>query len=75
MAFSPEGNKAVTASKDKTWAVWNLDVRYAQDEDPKVRPSCTNCLQLKECTHRWLKGIPRLLCADSAKSWPGNGWE
>lgn len=34
--FSPEETKAVTASKDGTWVVWNIDVRYAMDEDPKV---------------------------------------
>ncbi len=35
--FDLEGTRAVTASKDGTWAVWNINVRYAQDEDPKVR--------------------------------------
>lgn len=37
LSFSPEGSRVVTASKDGTWAVWNIDVRYALDEDPKVK--------------------------------------
>lgn len=37
LSFSPEGSWVVTASKDGTWAVWNIDVRYALDEDPKVK--------------------------------------
>ena len=43
VAFSPDGTKAVTASKDKTWAVWTLDVRYGQDEDPKACSYTTTC--------------------------------
>lgn len=36
LAFSTDSMKAVTASKDGTWAVWNLDVRYHLNEDPKL---------------------------------------
>lgn len=35
LAFSPDCNKAATASKDGTWAVWNLAVRYHMNEDPR----------------------------------------
>jgi WD40 repeat protein len=36
VAFSPDGRKAVTASQDHSLRVWNLSVRYAQLEDPKI---------------------------------------
>lgn len=35
VAFSPDGRRAVTASQDHSLRVWNLDVRYQQQEDPK----------------------------------------
>ena len=39
----PKGRTAVTSSRDGTWKVWDLDVRFAQNEDPKVLHShaCT----------------------------------
>ena len=36
LAFSPDSKQAVTASKDGTLAIWNIDVRYRQQEDPKI---------------------------------------
>lgn len=35
-AFSPDNKRAVTASKDLTLRVWNIDVRYTLSEDPKT---------------------------------------
>ncbi|KAL3134052.1 hypothetical protein ABBQ32_008481 [Trebouxia sp. C0010 RCD-2024] len=35
LTFSPDSTKMVTASKDGTWRVWNIDVRYRQQEDAK----------------------------------------
>ena len=35
LAFSPDSTKMATASKDGTWRVWNIDVRFHQQEDPK----------------------------------------
>lgn len=35
VAFSPDSQKMVTASKDGTWRVWNISVRFHQQEDPK----------------------------------------
>lgn len=35
VAFSADSRRAATASKDGTWAVWNLDVRYHLNEDAK----------------------------------------
>lgn len=35
LAFSPDGTRAVTSSKDGTWRVWKLDVRYSLNEDAK----------------------------------------
>lgn len=36
VAFTPDGKGAVTVSKDKTMKLWNIDVRYGVNEDPKV---------------------------------------
>ncbi len=33
--FSPDTTRAVTCSKDGTWRVWKIDVRYTLNEDPK----------------------------------------
>jgi hypothetical protein len=35
VAFSDDATRMVTSSKDGTWAVWNIAVRYKQQEDPK----------------------------------------
>jgi WD40 repeat protein len=35
-AFSPDGARAVTASKDGSLCVWNTAVRYQLQEDPKT---------------------------------------
>lgn len=35
MAFSPDGWRAVTASQDHSLRIWNIAVRYMQQEDPK----------------------------------------
>lgn len=35
LSFSPDATKMVTASKDGTWRVWNINVRYHQQEDAK----------------------------------------
>lgn len=40
VAFSLDGTRMVTSSKDGTWAVWNIAVRYKQQEDPKRLLSC-----------------------------------
>lgn len=34
--FSPDGRQAVTASEDGTLRIWNINVRYKQQEDPKA---------------------------------------
>ena len=36
LAFAPNATKMVTASKDGTCHVWNVNVRYHQQEDPKT---------------------------------------
>jgi hypothetical protein len=36
VTFSPDNKRCATASKDGTLRVWNIDVRYAQQEDPKT---------------------------------------
>ncbi len=36
VAFSPDSKRCVTASKDGTLRVWNIDVRYHLEEDPKT---------------------------------------
>ena len=36
LAFAPDATKMVTASKDGTWRVWNINIRYHQQEDPKT---------------------------------------
>lgn len=33
--FSPDGSKAVTVSEDGTLRIWNINVRYNMQEDPK----------------------------------------
>ena len=35
MAFSPDSKRAMTASKDGTYKLWSLDVRYQLNEDAK----------------------------------------
>ncbi|KAK9819711.1 hypothetical protein WJX72_001552 [[Myrmecia] bisecta] len=35
LSFSPDSSRMVTASKDGTWCVWNIAVRYWLQEDPK----------------------------------------
>jgi WD40 repeat protein len=35
VCFSPDSHKVVTASKDCTWRMWDIDVRYNVGEDPK----------------------------------------
>ncbi|KAK9860423.1 hypothetical protein WJX84_007132 [Apatococcus fuscideae] len=35
IAFSPDNSRAAIASQDGTWSVWNIDVRFRQQEDPK----------------------------------------
>lgn len=36
LSFASDTKKLATCSKDGTWKMWNIDVRYAQKEDPKV---------------------------------------
>ena len=36
LAFSPSLDRVVTASADGLLKVWNINVRYALSEDPKV---------------------------------------
>lgn len=35
VAFSPDETKAVTSSEDGTFMIWDINVRYKQQEDPK----------------------------------------
>lgn len=42
ISFGPDGKKVATASVDGTWKLWNIDVRYESQEDPKVLVSVTN---------------------------------
>ncbi|PAA86145.1 hypothetical protein BOX15_Mlig013570g2 [Macrostomum lignano] len=36
LAFSADSTRMATASKDTTWKLWNIDVRYKLGEDPKL---------------------------------------
>jgi|AntRauMFilla1563_2_1112583.scaffolds.fasta_scaffold52700_1 WD40 repeat protein len=36
VAFNHDSTQVVTCSKDQTWRVWNINVRYQVSEDPKV---------------------------------------
>ncbi|CAM0878193.1 unnamed protein product [Alopecurus aequalis] len=36
LCFTPDSEKIITASKDGTIRVWNINVRYQLDEDPKT---------------------------------------
>lgn len=36
LCFAPDSEKIITASKDGTIRVWNINVRYHLDEDPKT---------------------------------------
>jgi hypothetical protein len=50
VAFSPDGRKAVTASQDHSMQIWNLAVRYQQQEDPKClvnvqQQVCLTCIE------------------------------
>ncbi|KAL8129097.1 hypothetical protein V2J09_018252 [Rumex salicifolius] len=36
LCFSPDSEQMITASKDGTMKIWNINVRYHLDEDPKV---------------------------------------
>jgi len=35
LAFSPDSRRLATASKDGTWKMWDINVRYTVGEDPK----------------------------------------
>ena len=48
LAFSPDSQKMVTASKDGTWRVWNINVRFHQQEDPKCLIQHTQ--EVRTCT-------------------------
>ena len=47
--FSPDSKRAVTASKDGTWCIWNIDVRYKMDEDPKRLLQSPQPVRLTHC--------------------------
>lgn len=36
LAFSGDSTRMATVSKDTTWKLWNISVRYKQGEDPKL---------------------------------------
>lgn len=36
VAFNHDSTQVVTCSKDQTWRMWNINVRYQVSEDPKV---------------------------------------
>ncbi|KAK9749267.1 hypothetical protein RND81_02G113900 [Saponaria officinalis] len=36
LCFTPNSEQVITASKDGTMKVWNINVRYHMDEDPKI---------------------------------------
>uniref|UniRef100_A0A7C9B1H7 Transducin beta-like protein 2 n=1 Tax=Opuntia streptacantha TaxID=393608 RepID=A0A7C9B1H7_OPUST len=36
LCFMPNSEQIITASKDGTMKVWNINVRYQMDEDPKI---------------------------------------
>lgn len=36
LCFAPNSDQVITVSKDGTLKVWNIDVRYHMDEDPKI---------------------------------------
>jgi transducin beta-like protein 2 len=42
ISFSPDSKKVATASVDGTWRLWDINVRYEMQEDPKVILSVTN---------------------------------
>ncbi|GAB2271995.1 hypothetical protein Dimus_006821 [Dionaea muscipula] len=39
LCFTPNSEQVITASKDGTLKIWNINVRYHLDEDPKVLKS------------------------------------
>lgn len=39
LCFTPNSEQVITASKDGTLKVWNINVRYHLDEDPKILKS------------------------------------
>jgi WD40 repeat protein len=41
LSFASDTKRLATCSKDGTWKMWNIDVRYAQKEDPKIIYSVT----------------------------------
>ena len=63
--FSPDCTRMVTASKDGTWRVWNIAVRYHLQEDPK-------CLlvQQQKVGSLAIVGASGFVCYLNASAWP-----
>lgn len=51
ISFAPDCKRVATASVDGTWKMWNIDVRYDMQEDPKVLFSVTNPVDPTYVTH------------------------
>ncbi len=58
IAFSPDNSRAAIASQDGTWSVWNIDVRFRQQEDPKRLLQETQ----EVSPFNWRKLLPRAGC-------------
>lgn len=70
LAFSADGTRAVTASKDGTWRVWKLDVRYTLNEDPKCLHTVGACRCVGMARVVQLAYAHRLRCLSSRSRFP-----
>ncbi|KAL6750671.1 WD40-repeat-containing domain protein [Haematococcus lacustris] len=67
VAFSPDAKRCVSASKDGTLRVWNIDVRYTLSEDPKTLLVIAQPLAQNRCYQHLAFGPNNLIAA----SWEG----
>lgn len=63
VAFSHDSKKVVTASKDGTLRVWNIDVRFALEEDPKTLKVVAIPLPNGKCYERLAFGPNGMIAA------------
>ncbi|GMH39007.1 hypothetical protein BSKO_06905 [Bryopsis sp. KO-2023] len=63
VAFTMDSKKAVTVSLDGTMKVWNLDVWYRKQEDPKCLRTIPLNLPKGKCYHRLSFGPENILAA------------
>eukprot|EP00884_Botryococcus_braunii_P020200 jgi/Botrbrau1/6864/Bobra.152_2s0022.1 len=67
VAFSDDATRMVTSSKDGTWAVWNIAVRYKQQEDPKRLLSRTQEVTMPHLYSRLAYGPDGIIAAVSGR--------